>query len=60
LDPDLVVGPLGCREAGSLKDDAGRVKPEDPFSAPTLWLGNAFTNGSKFIVVLMQIHAIDE
>jgi hypothetical protein len=59
-DPDLFVGPLGCREARNLKDDAGRVKPEDPFSAPAFWLGNAFRSDSKLIVFLMQNHAADE
>jgi hypothetical protein len=48
-----VVGPLGCREASNLKDDSGGVKPEDPFSAPALGLGNAFTSGTRLIMVLM-------
>ena len=55
-----MVGLLGCREASNLKDDSGGVKPEDPFSAPALWLGNAFTSDSKSIVVLMPNHVIDE
>jgi len=37
-----VVDPLGCREAGNLKDVAGKVKLEDPFSASALWVGNTF------------------
>lgn len=44
-----MVGPLGCREAGNLKDDAGRIKPKDPFGAPSLWLGNAFTSDPKMM-----------
>jgi hypothetical protein len=49
----VVVGPLGCREAGNLKDDAGGVKSEDPFSAPAFGLGNAFTSDSKLITLLI-------
>jgi hypothetical protein len=51
----VVVGPLGCREAGNLKDDAGGVKSEDPFSAPAFGLGNTntFASDSKLITLLI-------